>query len=91
METTGKRLNVYAALWCPHCQRTVEYLSRKGIPFQYIDIEKAPEDVVKKVVEVNGGDDWVVPTLEYGGKWRPGKVYREDELLRDLKDLGLMF
>ncbi|NJL59465.1 MAG: glutaredoxin family protein [Desulfobacteraceae bacterium] len=78
-------LNVYAATWCPHCEDTVNYLKEQKIGFNYIDIEKAPPDVVRKVVDVNGGDDWVVPTLEYKGQWREGKVFDEQELKQDLK------
>jgi len=83
-------LNVYAATWCPHCQATVRYLEEKGIPFNYIDIEQAADNVVQKVVDVNGGDDWVVPTLEYNGQWREGKVFNEQELDADLKTMGVI-
>ena len=83
-------LNVYAAKWCPHCVETVAYLKRKNIEFEYIDIETQPDAVVQKIVEVNGGDDWVVPTLEYKGKYREGKVYDPEELDRDLKAMGVL-
>lgn len=82
-------LNVYAADWCPHCTKTVEYLKKNNIEFNYIDIESQPEPVVNEVIRVNGGDDWVVPTLEFNGKWRPGKVFNEMELGADLKVLGV--
>ena len=82
-------LNVYSASWCPHCTKTTSYLKEKNIEFQYIDIESAPDEVVRKVIEVNGGDDWVVPTLEYNGKWRPGKVFNAAELDHDLKEMGI--
>jgi len=81
-------LKVYVAEWCPHCTQTIEYLKNNKIEFEYIDIEKQPEDIVKKIVEVNGGDDWVVPTLEFNGKWREGRIYNEIELHFDLKKLG---
>ena len=82
-------LKVYAATWCPHCVKTVGFLKSHEIPFEYFEIEDQPEDVVKRIVEVNGGDDWVVPTIEFNGKWRPGKVFNEDELLKDLREMGL--
>lgn len=82
-------LKVYAAKWCPHCVETVNYLKRNKIDFQYIDIETQPQEVVKKVIEVNGGEDWVVPTLEYQGNWREGKFFNERELLADLTGLGI--
>jgi mycoredoxin len=82
-------LNVYAAGWCPHCTRTIEFLKKHGIAFTYIEIESQPEAVIKKIVQVNGGDDWVVPTLEYEGKWREGRLYDEMTLLSDLQALGV--
>lgn len=82
-------LKVYAASWCPHCQRAVAFLKARKIPFEYIEIEEQPEELVKRIVEVNGGDDWVVPTMEFNGKWRPGKVFDEDELVKDLRAMGL--
>jgi mycoredoxin len=84
-------LTVYSASWCPHCRMTIEFLRSRSILFHVIDIETQPEDIVRKVIEANGGDDWVVPTLEYNGNWREGKVYNPVELERDLKFLGVPF
>ncbi|MBT3388686.1 MAG: glutaredoxin family protein [Desulfobacula sp.] len=83
-------LKVYAAKWCSHCTYTVNYLKKCNLDFEYIEIEEQPEDIVNKVIEVNGGDDWVVPTLEFNGKWRPGRIYNEIELTQDLKRLGAL-
>jgi len=83
-------LNVYAAGWCPHCQKTVVFLKENKIDFNYIDIEAQPEGVVAKVVAANGGFDWVVPTFEFNGKWRKGKVFDHRELTRDLVELGVI-
>jgi len=60
-------LKVYYWDVCPHCHRAMEFLKKNNVPFEALDIEKQPEKIVKKVVEVNGGDDWVVPTMEYNG------------------------
>lgn len=83
-------LNVYAASWCPHCQRTVEFLKERQIDFKYLNIEIQPADVVQKVIEANGGEDWVVPTFEYKGKWRKGKVFNAEELTKDLLGMGVI-
>ncbi len=82
-------LKVYATYWCPHCQAAVNFLEKKKIPFEYIDIEKADAKIVEQVIEVNGGEDWVVPTMQYEDKWRPGKVFNEEVLENDLKELGV--
>ncbi len=84
-------LKVYSAQWCPHCIETVNYLKNINIEFEYIEIEEQPDHIVQKIVEVNGGDDWVVPTLELNGKWRKGKVFNEIELKTDLVELGVCF
>ena len=84
-------LKVYAAAWCPHCVRTIEFLKLKNIAFDYIDIEKQDRRIVDKVVEVNGGLEWVVPTLEFNGRWREGKAFDASGLSADLKALGVEF
>jgi mycoredoxin len=82
-------LNMYAARWCSHCRKTEEYLKKNKIEFNYIDIEIQPDEVVRKVIEINGGFDWVVPTLEFNGKWREGKVFNEAEIAIDLRNMGI--
>lgn len=84
------KLKVYYWDICPHCRATVDFLKEKGVPFDALDIERQPPDVVKRVVDANGGVDWVVPTLEYGGKWRAGRRFDAEELSRDLKNWGLL-
>lgn len=83
-------LKVYYWNVCPHCHKAMEFLRSHNIPFEALDIEAQPEDVVKKVVDVNGGDDWVVPTMEYNGQWRPGQVFDAAKLESDLHAWGLM-
>ena len=82
-------LTIYAAKWCPHCTQTIEYLKRINIKFEYIEIEEQPKNIIQKIIDVNGGEDWVVPTLEFNGKWRKGKLFDEKELISDLQKLGL--
>ncbi|MCG8615464.1 MAG: glutaredoxin family protein [Desulfobacterales bacterium] len=83
-------LKVYGAPWCPHCTDTANYLKQNGIAFEYLDIEKQPDSVVRQVVDANGGDDWVIPTLEFNGKWREGKVFDPEGLKADLIALGVI-
>ncbi len=83
-------LKVYYWDACPHCHKTMDFLRENKIPFQALDIEAQPEDVVKKVVEVNGGDDWVVPTMEHKGQWRAGQVFNKQKLEKDLRSWGLL-
>ncbi len=83
-------LKIYAAKWCPHCTKTIDYIKTNNIKFEYIEIEEQPNAIIEKIIQVNGGDDWVVPTLEFEGKWREGKIFNETELLIDLKKLGVV-
>ena len=83
-------LKVYGASWCPHCRRAVRFLEENDIPHDYIEIEEQPDEVVKKVIEVNGGEDWVVPTLEFKGTWREGKVFDAEGLRADLERMGVI-
>ncbi len=82
-------LKVYSATWCPHCIKTEKYLTEKKIPFESINIETAPVDIVEKVNEINGGE-WVVPTLEFKGVWRKGALFNKTELSADLKKMGVL-
>jgi len=68
----------------------MEFLKDHKIPFEALDIETQPQDVVKKVIDVNGGEDWVVPTMEYKGQWRAGQVFDAAKLEKDLRAWGLM-
>lgn len=86
----NQTLKVYYWSVCPHCHAAMDWLRRKGIPFEAVDIETAPKEVVDEVIRVNGGDDWVVPTMEYGGKWRPGEIFDPDRLENDMKSWGLL-
>ena len=83
-------LKVYAWKVCPHCKKTVDWLQNHKIPFQYLEIEEQPEEVIRQVVDANGGVDWVVPTLEYNGQWRPGQMFDPIQLEADLRAWHLL-
>jgi mycoredoxin len=78
-------LKVYAWNVCPHCKKTVDWLQTRKIPFEYLEIEEQPKEVIQQVIDANGGVDWVVPTLEYNGQWRPGQVFDPIKLEEDLR------
>jgi mycoredoxin len=83
-------LTVYATSWCPHCRKSVDFLMKHHIDFIYKDIERQPDEIVKRVIEANGGKDWVVPTMEFKDKWRPGKTFHAKDLEADLKAMGVI-
>lgn len=84
------QLQLYALEGCPHCRKAIAYLEEHGISFVYHDIEKQPPETMKKIIEVNGGKDWVVPTLEYNGKWIAGEVFDEKRFSQHLKQLKVI-
>ncbi|CAB0741737.1 glutaredoxin-like protein [Corynebacterium diphtheriae] len=54
---------IYAADWCPFCQRLIKALNRTETPFTLIDVE-ADEAASEWVKSVNNGD-CIVPTVKY--------------------------
>ncbi|HEX6638023.1 MAG TPA: glutaredoxin 3 [Steroidobacteraceae bacterium] len=40
---TAPAVTMYATSWCPYCSRARALLTRKGVSFEEIDIEAAPE------------------------------------------------
>ena len=83
-------LKVFYWSVCPHCKKAIKFLRDRGIPFVALDIERQPPKVVEKVIDVNGGEDWVAPTLEYKGKWCAGEAFDADTFEQRLKSLGVI-
>lgn len=84
------KLQVYALNGCPHCRAAIQWLNEHDIPFTYHEIEDQPPEVLRQVIDANGGDDWVVPTLEYNGNWVPGEAFNADRFEKHLKQLGVV-
>lgn len=58
------RVVMYTTSWCPHCARARGLLEEKGVAFEEIDIDAAPQargDMIKK----SGSDS--VPQIFIGG------------------------
>lgn len=58
--TTGA-VTIYSTTWCGYCQRLKAQLSRSGVEFTEVDIEKNPT-AAQFVASVNGGN-MTVPTV----------------------------
>jgi mycoredoxin len=61
MESTPELPTVFTTRWCGYCVRLKSQLSREGIEFREVDIEKNPSAAVL-VAEVNSGN-LTVPTV----------------------------
>jgi glutaredoxin len=75
--------------WCPDCRRTFNYLNGKSIPYQYINIESIPRDVMDQVIQANDGKEWVSPTFELNGKWMAFSTVSHEQLPGIMKELGV--
>ena len=56
-------VTMYSTTWCGYCHRLKSQLSREGIEFHEVDIERVP-GAASLVEQVNGGNQ-TVPTLVY--------------------------
>ena len=54
-------VTMYTTVWCGYCQRLKAQMTREGIEFVEVDIERDPE-AAAFVESVNGGNQ-TVPTL----------------------------
>lgn len=54
-------VTMYTTVWCGYCQRLKAQMTREGIEFTEVDIERDPE-AAAFVESVNGGNQ-TVPTL----------------------------
>ena len=59
-------IKIYGADWCPDCVNAKNFLSSKGIDFEYIIITKNVE-AIAFLEKVNNGKK-VIPTLVVDGK-----------------------
>ncbi|MFG3438946.1 mycoredoxin [Nonomuraea sp. NPDC047897] len=76
-------LTVYSTTWCGPCKRLKSQLTREGISFREIDIERDPA-AAEFVMSVNNGNQ-VVPTVvvETAG----GRVVRTNPSALEVKAL----
>ncbi|MDO8688768.1 MAG: glutaredoxin family protein [Dehalococcoidia bacterium] len=61
-----KKVIMYTTTWCPDCRNAKRYLDARGITYEEVDIEKAPE-AAKKLIEWSGGYR-TVPTFDIDGE-----------------------
>lgn len=52
-------ITVYGAAWCGPCKQVKQFLTDKGIPFDYVDVDESPDELPEgyrsiPVIEVDG-------------------------------------
>ncbi|MEV0389869.1 mycoredoxin [Nonomuraea sp. NPDC050643] len=76
-------LTVYSTTWCGPCKRLKSQLTREGISFDEIDIERDPS-AAEFVMSVNNGNQ-VVPTVVIDTP--QGRVVRTNPSAHEVKAL----
>ena len=57
------RLTLYGAAWCPDCRRSKAFLSEQGVPFDYVDLERHPDE--NATVERYNDGKRIIPTIVF--------------------------
>ncbi|WP_084957524.1 glutaredoxin domain-containing protein [Thermoactinospora rubra] len=76
-------LTVYSTTWCGPCKRLKSQLTREGIAYREIDIERSP-GAAEFVMSVNNGNQ-TVPTVVI--ETPKGKVVRTNPSVLEVKAL----
>jgi mycoredoxin len=58
---------MYSTTWCPDCRRAKDFLNRRGVEFDEINIENDP-DAEDLVIAANNGKRRV-PTIKVGDRF----------------------
>ena len=74
-------IKVYGADWCPDCVNAKNFLSSKGIDFEYIIITNNDE-AIAFLEKVNNGKR-IIPTLDVDGK-----IYTNPGIIGLIKIIG---
>ncbi len=56
-------IKMYGAPWCPDCRRSKALLDRRGVAYDWIDIDENPEGA-RYIEQVNEGKR-IIPTIVF--------------------------
>jgi glutaredoxin len=73
---------MYSTMWCPDCRRAKDFLHRRGVEFDEINIEEDP-DAEDLVIEVNKGRRRV-PTIKVGDRFFACSPFNAQQLADEL-------
>ena len=76
-------ITMYSTTWCPDCRRAKDFLQRRGIAFEEINIENDP-DAEDLVIEVNQGRRRV-PTIKVGNRFFACSPFNPHQLAEELQ------
>jgi len=78
-----ERITIYSTNWCPDCRRAKDFLKRRGVEFEEINIEEDPdgEDIV---IAANQGKRRV-PTIKVGDRFFACSPFNAEQLAEELQ------
>lgn len=76
-------VTIYGTRWCCDCRRAKQFLKERGVKFQEINIDEAP-DAEELVLRVNNGRR-KVPTIEIAGRYFACSPFDPYKLAEELK------
>ena len=74
---------MYSTTWCPDCRRAKDFLRRRGVTFEEVNIEEDP-DAEDLVIEVNQGRRRV-PTIRVGERFFACSPFSAQQLADELQ------
>jgi mycoredoxin len=78
-----ERIIIYSTNWCPDCRRAKDFLKRRGIEFEEINIEEDP-DGEEIVMAANQGRRRV-PTIKVGERFFACSPFNAEQLAEELQ------
>jgi glutaredoxin len=84
----AKKIVVYTTPWCRDCKAAKRFLEERGIAYEEVDIERAPE-AAEIVMKLNDGMR-KVPTLDVEGTIVSGDNFDAARFEKDLRAAGAL-
>src|SRR2546430_3111816 len=78
-----ERIIMYSTTWCPDCRRAKDFLKRRGVEFDEINIEEDP-DAEDIVIAANRGKR-KVPTIQVGDRFFACSPFNPHQLAEELQ------
>lgn len=76
------KITMYSTTWCPDCRRAKDFLQRRGVEVEEINIEN-DADAEDLVLEVNHGRR-KVPTIKVGERFFACSPFNPQQLAQEL-------
>jgi glutaredoxin len=78
-----ERITIYCTNWCPDCRRAKDFLKRRGVDFDEVNIEEDPEGE-GIVIAANEGKR-KVPTIKVGERFFACSPFDAAQLAEELQ------